>query len=120
MWSLENISCLVTEDFARGEGYIVIEQLVTVHCSFLYFGLDLDFIDYFFFQSTNGIVQKFYRFLIDLLPPKNVSERIIVRTNCKANQSQPIGLPKIFIDYLFFQADQSNCTKSLFASSEER
>ena len=40
-------------------------------------------------------------------------------------QSQPIGLPKIFIDYLFFQADQSDCTKSVsifnqFASSEER
>ena len=39
-------------------------------------------------------------------------------------QSQPIGLPKIFIDYLFFQADQSDCTKSVsifnrFASSEE-
>ena len=38
-------------------------------------------------------------------------------------QSQPIGLPKIFIDYLFFQADQSDCTKSVsilnrFASSE--
>ena len=27
--------------------------------------------------------------------------------------SQPIGLPKIFIDYLFFQADQSDCTKSV-------
>ena len=24
---------------AKGEGYFVIEQLVTVHCSFLYFGL---------------------------------------------------------------------------------
>ena len=40
-------------------------------------------------------------------------------------QSQPIGLPKIFIDYLFFQADQSDCIKSVsifnrFASSEER
>ena len=40
-------------------------------------------------------------------------------------QSQPIELPKIFIDYLFFQADQSDCTKSVsifnrFASSEER
>ena len=40
-------------------------------------------------------------------------------------QSQPIGLSKIFIDYLFFQADQSDCTKSVsifnrFASSEER
>ena len=40
-------------------------------------------------------------------------------------QSQPIGLCKIFIDYLFFQADQSDCTKSVsisnrFASSEER
>ena len=40
-------------------------------------------------------------------------------------QSQPIGLRKIFIDYLFFQADQSDCTKSVsifnrFASSEER
>ena len=40
-------------------------------------------------------------------------------------QSQPIGLPKIFIDYLFFQADQSDCTKTVsifdrFASSEER
>ena len=40
-------------------------------------------------------------------------------------QSQPIGLPKIFIDYLFFQADQSDCTKSVsifnrFASPEER
>ena len=30
-------------------------------------------------------------------------------------QSQPIGLPKIFIDYLFFQADQSDCTKSVFS-----
>ena len=28
-------------------------------------------------------------------------------------QSQPIGLPKIFIDYLFVQADQSDCTKSI-------
>ena len=28
-------------------------------------------------------------------------------------QSQPIGLRKIFIDYLFFQADQSDCTKSV-------
>ena len=40
-------------------------------------------------------------------------------------QSQPIGLRNIFIDYLFFQADQSDCTKSVsifnqFASSEER
>ena len=40
-------------------------------------------------------------------------------------QSQPIGLPKIFIDYLFFQADQSDCTKSVsifnrFACYEER
>ena len=40
-------------------------------------------------------------------------------------QSQPIGLRKIFIDYLFFQANQSDCTKSVsifnrFASSEER
>ena len=40
-------------------------------------------------------------------------------------QSQPIGLPKIFIDYLFFQANQSDCTNSVsifnrFASSEER
>ena len=26
-------------DFAREEGYIVIEQLATVHCSFLYFEL---------------------------------------------------------------------------------
>ena len=39
-------------------------------------------------------------------------------------QSQPIGLRKVFIDYLFFQADQSDCTKSVsifnrFASSEE-
>ena len=39
-------------------------------------------------------------------------------------QSQPIGLSKIFIDYLFFQADQSDCTKSVsifnrFAFSEE-
>ena len=39
-------------------------------------------------------------------------------------QSQPIGLRKIFIDYLFFQADQSDCIKSVsifnrFASSEE-
>ena len=29
----------VTVDFARGEGYIVIAQLVTVYCSFLYFEL---------------------------------------------------------------------------------
>ena len=40
-------------------------------------------------------------------------------------QSQPIGLPKTCIDYLFFQADQSDCTKFVsifnrFASSEER
>ena len=40
-------------------------------------------------------------------------------------QSQPIGLRKIFIDYLFFEADQSYCIKSVsifnrFASSEER
>ena len=40
-------------------------------------------------------------------------------------QSQPIGLSKIFIDYLFFKADQSDCTKSAlifnrFATSEER
>ena len=28
-------------------------------------------------------------------------------------QSQPIGLPKIFIDYFFFQADQWDCTKSV-------
>ena len=40
-------------------------------------------------------------------------------------QSQSIGLRKIFIDCLFFQADQSDCTKSVsifnrFASSEER
>ena len=39
-------------------------------------------------------------------------------------QSQPIGLPKIFIDYLFLQADQSDCTKSVsifnrYAFSEE-
>ena len=39
-------------------------------------------------------------------------------------QSQPIGLRKIFIDYLFFQAYQSYRTKSVstfnrFASSEE-
>ena len=40
-------------------------------------------------------------------------------------QSQPIGLPKIFIDYLFSQADQSDFTKSVsifnrFGSSEGR
>ena len=40
-------------------------------------------------------------------------------------QSQPIGLPKIFIDYFFFQVDQWDCTKPLsifdrLASSEER
>ena len=40
-------------------------------------------------------------------------------------QSQPIGWPKIFIDYFFFQVDQWDCTKFLpicdrFASSEER
>ena len=39
--------------------------------------------------------------------------------------SQPIGLRKIFIDPLFFQADQTDCSKSVsisnrFASSEER
>ena len=28
-------------------------------------------------------------------------------------QTQPIGLRIIFIDYLFFQADQSDCTKSV-------
>ena len=32
-----NIS--VTVDFAKEEGYIVIIQLVSVHCSFLYFEL---------------------------------------------------------------------------------
>ena len=37
-------------------------------------------------KSTNGIVRNLYRFLIDLLPLKNVSERFIVRTNCKASQ----------------------------------
>ena len=37
-------------------------------------------------KLTNGIVQNLYRFLIDLLPLKNVSERFIVRTNCKASQ----------------------------------
>ena len=40
-------------------------------------------------------------------------------------QSQPIGLPKIFIGYLFLEADQSDFTKSVsisnrFVSSEER
>ena len=40
-------------------------------------------------------------------------------------QSQPIGLPKIFIDYNFFQANQLDCTRFVsifnrFASSEER
>ena len=34
-----NISCLVTVDFAKEEGHIVIKQLVSVHCSFLYFEL---------------------------------------------------------------------------------
>ena len=34
-----NISCYITVDFAKEEGYIVIEQLVSVHCSFLYFEL---------------------------------------------------------------------------------
>ena len=38
-------------------------------------------------------------------------------------QSQPIGLRKTFIDYLFFQVDQWDCTKPLsicdrFASSD--
>ena len=33
------MSCYITVDFAKGEGYIVIEQLVTVHFSFLYFEL---------------------------------------------------------------------------------
>ena len=38
MWSLVIIiSCSVTVDFAKEEGYIVIKQLVSVHCSFLYF-----------------------------------------------------------------------------------
>ena len=37
--SLVNISCYITVDFAKGEGYIVIKKLVTVHCSFLYFEL---------------------------------------------------------------------------------
>ena len=40
-------------------------------------------------------------------------------------QRQPIGLPKIFIDYFFFQVDQWDCSKPLsifdrLASSEER
>ena len=36
-----NISCYLTVDFAKDEGYIqiVIKQLVSVHCSFLYFEL---------------------------------------------------------------------------------
>ena len=34
-----NISCHITVDFAKEEGYIVIKQLVSVHCSFLYFEL---------------------------------------------------------------------------------
>ena len=33
------ISCYITVDFAKEEGYIVIKQLVSVHCSFLYFEL---------------------------------------------------------------------------------
>ena len=32
-------------------------------------------------KSTNGIVQNFYRFVIDWLPLKNVSERFIFRGN---------------------------------------
>ena len=34
-----NYTMLSYSGLAKGEGYIVIEQLVTVHCSFLYFGL---------------------------------------------------------------------------------
>ena len=34
-----NISCYITVDFAKEEGYIVIKQLLSVHCSFLYFEL---------------------------------------------------------------------------------
>ena len=34
-----NISCYITLDFAREEGYIVIKQLLSFHCSFLYFEL---------------------------------------------------------------------------------
>ena len=34
-----NISYYITVDFAKEEGYIVIEQLLSVHCSFLYFEL---------------------------------------------------------------------------------
>ena len=36
-----NISCYITVDFAKEEGYFVIKQLVSVHCSFLYFELVL-------------------------------------------------------------------------------
>ena len=34
-----NISCYITVDLAKEEGYIVIKQLVSVHCSLLYFEL---------------------------------------------------------------------------------
>ena len=34
-----NISCYNTVDFAKEEGYIVIKQLLSFHCSFLYFEL---------------------------------------------------------------------------------
>ena len=34
-----NISCKVTVDFAKEQGYIVIKPLVSVHYSFLYFEL---------------------------------------------------------------------------------
>ena len=34
-----NISCYITVDFAKEEGYIVIKQLVSVHRPFLYFEL---------------------------------------------------------------------------------
>ena len=37
-----------------------------------------------------------------------------IRFGCMAKlQSQPIGLPKIFIDYFFFQVGQWDCTKFL-------
>ena len=34
-----NGTCYITVDFAKEEGYIVIKQLASVHCSFLYFEL---------------------------------------------------------------------------------
>ena len=74
-------------------------------------GLRKIFIDYFFFQVDQWDCTKPLS-IFDRLASSEERFRTFHCTN--KLQSQPTGLPKkIFIDYLFFQADQSECTKSV-------